>query len=177
MPAIPTPPSAAPCWAKDEALAQLATLRYDCRMDALPLHVLTRSPEETRQLAASLAASLIPGTVLALHGDLGAGKTCFIQGLAEGLGVEGPVTSPTFTLVHEYAGRLPLYHADLYRIADAREALRAGLEDYLHGGGVCAVEWAERAPGLLPAHTVHVRLRAGAKEQERDIVISREGTA
>jgi len=138
----------------------------------LPIHLISHSPEETRRAAARLAPALRPGTVLALHGDLGAGKTCFIQGLAEALGVTATVSSPTYTLIGEYQGRLPFYHADLYRLEEAEQAVRAGLDEYLHGNGVTAVEWAERAACLLPAHTIHVRLRAGEQPDERFIEIS-----
>jgi len=137
----------------------------------LPISMLSRSPEETQRAAATLAAALQPGSVLALHGDLGAGKTCFIQGLARALGVTATVNSPTYTIISEYRGRLPLYHVDLYRLDDAEEALRTGLDEYLHGDGVTAIEWAERAAPLLPAHTIHVYLAAGASPDERTIEI------
>ena len=142
----------------------------------LPVTLISHSPEETRRAAAALVATLRPGAVLALHGDLGSGKTCFIQGLAEALGVTATVNSPTYTLIGEYQGRLPFYHADLYRLEDPREALRAGLDEYLHGAGVTAVEWAERAAVLLPARTLHIRLRAGEQSNERVIEIT-EGEA
>lgn len=142
----------------------------------LPIHIISHSPEETRAAAAALAPTLLPGSVLALHGDLGAGKTCFIQGLAEALGVTEAVNSPTYTLISEYRGRLPFYHADLYRLDDAAEALRAGLDEYLHGHGVTAVEWAERAGGLMPAHTLHVRLTPGDRPGDRVIEITEGGT-
>ncbi len=94
------------------------------------------------------------GDVLALCGDLGAGKTHFVKGLAAGLGSEIAVTSPTFTLIHEYAGgRLPLYHFDFYRLEEEDEALKIGLDEYLDGDGVCVIEWADKFPALLPAHT------------------------
>lgn len=141
----------------------------------LPVHLISHSPEETRRAAISLAPALRPGSVLALHGDLGAGKTCFIQGLAEGLGVTAAVSSPTYTLIGEYQGRLPFYHADLYRLDDPHEALRAGLEEYLYGAGVTAVEWAERAASLLPPHTIHVYLQAGAQPGDRVIDIRESG--
>lgn len=140
----------------------------------LPVSVVSHSPEETRHTAAALAPALKPGSVLALHGDLGAGKTCFIQGLAQGLGVTATVNSPTFTIISEYQGRLPLYHVDLYRLADGAEALRTGLEDYLYGDGVTAIEWAERAAPLLPGHTIHVFLKPGAQPDERSIEIREE---
>lgn len=106
----------------------------------------------------TLAATLRRGDVLALSGDLGAGKTHFVKGLAAGLGALVSVTSPTFTLIHEYlGGRLPLYHFDLYRLDDADEALKIGLDEYLDGDGACVIEWAEKFPALLPPHTRWLR--------------------
>jgi tRNA threonylcarbamoyladenosine biosynthesis protein TsaE len=131
----------------------------------------TNNPDETRRLAAALAARLRPGAVLALHGELGAGKTCFVQGLAEALGVTRPVTSPTYTLVSEYAARLRVSHLDLYRLRGSSEALGMGLDEYLYADGVTAIEWAERAGALLPGHTIHIRLAPGATPDERLITI------
>jgi tRNA threonylcarbamoyladenosine biosynthesis protein TsaE len=130
------------------------------------LRRICRTAEATRALGAELGRAATPGTVIALHGDLGAGKTCFIQGLAEGLGVPGPVTSPTFVLMTEHQGRLPLYHVDLYRTASPAEIRALGLDELLHGDGVTAIEWAERAEGMLPPHAVHVRV-SGAGEEPR----------
>jgi tRNA threonylcarbamoyladenosine biosynthesis protein TsaE len=112
----------------------------------------------------------MPGTVVALSGDLGAGKTCFIQGLAEGLGVEGPVTSPTFIMIAEHAGRLPLYHVDLYRTGSLAEIRRLGLDELLDGAGVTAIEWAEKAEPLLPPRTIRVRIR-GAGDEPRIVEV------
>lgn len=121
--------------------------------------VISHSPEETRSLGRRLGRLLGPGTVLALHGELGAGKTCFVRGIAHGLGVEeSHVVSPTFVLVREYRGRLPLYHIDLYRLAPGREVESLGLEEYLEGEGVSAVEWAEKGEGIYPASAVRVTL-------------------
>ncbi len=139
--------------------------------------VTTSSPEETHRVAADLLASLGPGAVLALHGDLGAGKTCFVQGLARALGVKRAVGSPTFTLINEYPGPLPLYHIDLYRINSVNEAFGLGLEEYLESDGITAIEWAERVDELLPASTVHIRLVAGARPEERSITIEQGGGA
>ena len=129
---------------------------------------ISHSPAETIALARTLAATLRRGAVLALSGDLGAGKTHFVKGLAAGLGTAASVTSPTFTLLHEYpGGRLPLYHFDFYRLDHADEALRIGLDEYLDGDGACAIEWAEKFPALLPPHTRWLRFthRAdGARE-------------
>lgn len=128
------------------------------------------SAEATRALAARIARRATPGTVVALSGDLGAGKTCFIQGLAAGLGVESPVTSPTFVMIAEHAGRLPLYHVDLYRTESLGEIRALGLGELLGGGGVTAIEWAEKAEPLLPSRTVRVRIR-GAGDEPRTVEI------
>ena len=134
----------------------------------------TRSPEETKRLAAELADRLRPGNVIALHGDLGAGKTCFVQGLAEALGIRRPVNSPTYTLISEYDGNFRLFHIDLYRIKSETEALNLGLDEYLNGQGVTAIEWAERAISLLPLDTIHIRMEPGQKPEERIITIEQD---
>jgi tRNA threonylcarbamoyladenosine biosynthesis protein TsaE len=123
------------------------------------------SAEATRALAAGIARHATPGPVIALSGDLGAGK-----GLAAGLGVEGPVTSPTFVMIAEHAGRLPLYHVDLYRTESLDEIRALGLQELAGGEGVTAIEWAERAEPLLPARTVRVRIR-GAGDEPRTVEI------
>jgi len=111
-------------------------------------------PSETLAVARKLAPLLQPGDVIALVGELGAGKTHFVKGLADGLGYMGEVTSPTFTLIHEYLGGLmPLYHFDFFRIENEQEALDIGIEDYLSGDGVCVIEWADKLADLLPAGT------------------------
>ena len=110
---------------------------------------ITKSEQETLAVGKSIAASLKPGDVLALNGDLGAGKTVFVRGIARGLGVEGLVNSPTYTIVHEYAGRYPLYHFDVYRIEDEQEMLDTGYYDYLEQG-IVVIEWAELISGILP---------------------------
>ena len=139
--------------------------------------VVTQSPEQTHALAQRLAAELGPGSVLALHGDLGSGKTCFVQGLARALGVKGPVSSPTFILVNEHAGRLPLFHVDLYRIRGEEEADTLALDEYLESDGITAVEWAERASALLPARTLHLFFRVEPQPDTRTITIRRPLTA
>ncbi|MEI6891661.1 MAG: tRNA (adenosine(37)-N6)-threonylcarbamoyltransferase complex ATPase subunit type 1 TsaE [Pontiella sp.] len=139
--------------------------------------VETNSPEETWELAAELAAELPAGTVMALHGDLGAGKTCFIQGYAAALGIDDPVTSPTYTLIGEYEGRLPLHHLDLYRLSGPEEALGLGLEEYFYTDGITAIEWAERAEGLLPDDLLHIEIKTDEQTQTRTFRIYREGNA
>ena len=124
---------------------------------------LTHNEIETEALGETLARRLGPGDVVAYRGDLGAGKTAFTRGLARGLGCTGRVTSPTFTVVNEYEGRLPLFHFDLYRL-EGEDALNdVGWEDYLDRGGVCAVEWSERAEAALPRETVWVSIRRCAE--------------
>lgn len=113
--------------------------------------IISRNAEETRAFGRTLGAHAEPGDVFALTGELGAGKTQLAKGIVEGLGDHAPVTSPTFTLLHEYeGGRLPIYHFDFYRLEDAASASRLALEDYLEGTGVCVVEWADRFPDLFP---------------------------
>jgi len=119
----------------------------------------TQSIEETLRFGERLSAELRPGDVLALSGDLGAGKTALIKGVARGLGVTRDVTSPTFTLVHEYSGgHLPLFHIDLYRLDTIEQALAVGIEDYFGGSGVTAIEWAEKIESLLPENTTRIRI-------------------
>ena len=120
---------------------------------------LTHNEAETEALGARLAAVLTPGAVVAYRGGLGMGKTAFTRGLARGLGYPGRVTSPTFTIVNEYeGGRLPLFHFDMYRLADADDLFDIGWEDYLDRGGVCAVEWSEQVADALPDDTIYVTL-------------------
>ena len=108
------------------------------------------SLEDTQKVAQSIAAELKGGEFIAMYGDLGAGKTAFVQGLAKALGITNPVTSPTFTIVNEYEGRLPLFHFDVYRITDSDEMYEIGYDDYIAAGGVCIVEWAELIEDIFP---------------------------
>jgi tRNA threonylcarbamoyladenosine biosynthesis protein TsaE len=112
--------------------------------------VVLSSPEETIELGKSLAAYLKPGSVLALSGDLGAGKTTFVQGIALGLGIQDPIQSPTYVFLNQYSGRLSLYHFDLYRLKDESDFLGLGFDEYFALGGVCIIEWPERIASLLP---------------------------
>ena len=136
--------------------------------------IKSEGPEQTWAAAAALMESLEPGTVIALHGDLGAGKTCFIQGLAVAMGIMDPITSPTYTLIGEYEGRMKLNHIDLYRLANSVEALGIGLEEYLESDGITAIEWAERAEEILPKSMLHVSIEKGRDEMSRQIEIWRE---
>ena len=114
------------------------------------MQITTHSADDTQALGKKLAESLRPGDVIAYFGDLGAGKTAFTRGIAEGLGVSEQVTSPTYTIVNEYlSGRLPLFHFDMYRLGSSDELFDIGWEDYLARGGVCAVEWSENVEDAL----------------------------
>ena len=138
----------------------------------------TKSPEETEELGRRFAGGLREGDCVSLIGELGSGKTRFTQGIAKGLDVKGYVKSPSFTLLHIYeGGRLPLYHIDLYRIADPRELHELGLEEYIYGEGVSIIEWGEKAEkteGLLPEGAVTVRFFYEG-ETKRRIEVERKG--
>lgn len=114
------------------------------------MEYITYSPEETEELGAALGRLILPGTVIAYSGDLGAGKTAFTRGIARGLGITEPVTSPTYTIVNEYdTGRVPLFHFDMYRLRSAEDLWDIGWEDYLERKGICAVEWSENVAEAL----------------------------
>jgi len=132
-------------------------------------HFLSESPEATEAWAAGWVTQIPDGSVIALHGDLGAGKTCFVRGLATGLGITSPVHSPTFTLINEYRGPRTLYHLDLYRLAGPDDAWEIGIDQYLPGDGITAIEWADRIPTLLPATTIHIDFGYGDEINQRVI--------
>jgi tRNA threonylcarbamoyladenosine biosynthesis protein TsaE len=134
--------------------------------------ITTHSPDETVAWGRAFAARLRAGDVVALTGDLGAGKTCLVKGIAAGLGVSTPVTSPTFTLIHEYKGKIPVNHIDLYRLESPREVLAIGILDYFGGNGVCVVEWAEKISDLLPRNAWRLTLEV-VDEQTRRIKVSK----
>lgn len=129
----------------------------------MPYEILSASAEFTRTIGAQLGTLLQAGDVVALSGDLGAGKTCCIQGIASGLGVgaELTVTSPTYTLIHEYQGRVPIYHFDVYRLRDEDDLYDLGYEEYFYGPGVTLIEWADRIQAFLPDDhlALHLYLR------------------
>ena len=134
----------------------------------------TASPEETQRLGLAVGERARPGDVYLLSGPLGAGKTCFTQGLARGLGVEGYVRSPTFVLMTRHKGRLTLHHIDLYRIGSPEEAWDLGLDEQLFDSGVCVIEWAERAEELLPEDALWLDFSYGEIDGSREIVIDSE---
>ena len=134
--------------------------------------IYSNSEAQTSLAGEKLAKILKPGDVIAFYGDLGAGKTAFTRGLAKGLGLGSRVNSPTFTIVNEYLGEIPLFHFDMYRLGDADELFEIGWEDYLDRGGVCAVEWSENVEGAFPPETIVISIRkTGESSREIDITI------
>lgn len=141
------------------------------------LDLISHSPEQTRRLGSRLASRLKGGETICLQGSLGAGKTTFAQGLGQGLGIEEPVISPTFTLIREYGpvnDHPALYHIDFYRLESLNELQTLGLDDYLYGDGVCVIEWPERAEILLPEQRLWIEMRM-VDETERGILIRAQG--
>jgi tRNA threonylcarbamoyladenosine biosynthesis protein TsaE len=132
--------------------------------------VLSTSPEQTRDIGRRIGRAAGPGTVVALFGELGAGKTQLAKGIADGLGVTSVVNSPTFVLMNEHVGRLRLYHVDAYRLADADEAFAAGLLDDRQADGVTVIEWADRLDGRLPAERLEIHLDAGVPEPTERLI-------
>ena len=128
------------------------------------------TPQETAAAGEALARTLGPGDVVALYGELGSGKTCLVQGLVRGLASEVPATSPTFVLVNEYRGRLPVHHVDAYRTGSLTELMDLGLLDLMGGDGVTLLEWADRAEPLLPARTLRVRIEGVGDEPRAGII-------
>jgi tRNA threonylcarbamoyladenosine biosynthesis protein TsaE len=135
-----------------------------------PMRCVSSSPEETRSIGSSIARNAQAGMVLSLIGELGTGKTEFVKGLALGLGIDDDITSPTFTILHEYrGGRLPLFHMDFYRLRAERELDEIGLDGYLSSAGLCAIEWGDRFPDRLPSDSIKVFFSASADDR-REIV-------
>jgi ATPase, YjeE family len=122
------------------------------------MEFVTHSEEETVLLGKKLGEKLKKGDVVALDGTLAAGKTYFTKGIALGLKIQEEITSPTFTVISEYSGRLPLYHMDIYRLAGEEDFLNIGAEDMLYGNGVCVIEWSEKIREILPKNTISVKI-------------------
>jgi tRNA threonylcarbamoyladenosine biosynthesis protein TsaE len=129
--------------------------------------IITSSPAETESLGERLAEKLKGGEVLALFGGMGMGKTAFTRGLSRGLGVLDGVSSPTFALVHEYRGRLPVYHFDMFRVTGWDDLYSTGFFDYLEAGGVLVIEWSENIEAALPPDAIRIEIRQGGQQDER----------
>jgi tRNA threonylcarbamoyladenosine biosynthesis protein TsaE len=144
--------------------------------ESFSLIYTSSSPEDTQDLGQTLGENLVPGDVVCLFGDLGAGKTCFAQGIAWGAGFppEDFISSPTFTLINEYAGKWPIYHLDFYRIKNQEELADLGYEEYLFGRGIVIIEWADRLDGLLPPERLEVWMRR-MNMMQREITVTAVG--
>jgi len=145
---------------------------------ATATELVTASPEETEAAGEGLGRTLAPGAVVALTGELGSGKTCFVRGLVRGLGGTVRATSPTFVLVNEYRGRVPVHHVDAYRTGSLAELQDIGLPELFGGDGVTVVEWADKLLPLLPADAIHVRIEGLGDEPRRITIVhpDREAT-
>ncbi len=131
---------------------------------------ISDNEETTLGIAEAFADNLVPGDIVLLNGDLGAGKTVFARGIARGLAIDTTITSPTFTLIHEYNGSLPMYHMDLYRMKNLTEVLELGVEEYLYGDGVCLIEWPEKLEDIYPDDAYEVQINhCGASRREINI--------
>lgn len=133
---------------------------------------ISNSPSNTWKIAAEFFQTLETPAVVALHGNLGAGKTCFAQGLARAAGVKEPVCSPTYTIISEYQGSIPFHHIDLYRLGGPEEAFDLALDDVFESGGITVIEWPERAAELLPPGTLHIQIeRQSSTDHQRTISV------
>ncbi len=137
--------------------------------------IITHSPRETQRLASSLCQYLRAGDVISLTGDLGAGKTCFTQGLAQSLGIRERITSPTFNLIKEYKNSMPLYHFDVYRLAAPDDLFDLGYEEYFYGDGITIIEWGDKIQALLPAVFLRIEFRRLPDENSRELTVSSRG--
>lgn len=137
----------------------------------------SNSVKETENIAAAFAKSLSAGDVICLNGDLGAGKTAFVQGLAKAIGIEEYISSPTFTIVNCYDGKIPLYHFDVYRIADSDEMYDIGFDEYIYGNGISVIEWSEIISDILPERRYEVTIKKDFEKHEnfREILIEKRG--
>ena len=135
------------------------------------MEYITNSEKETETIGEQFGRRVKDGTVVAMYGDLGAGKTAFVRGMARGMGIDARVSSPTFTIVNEYLGERTLIHFDMYRLGSADELFHIGWEDYLARGGICAVEWSENVEEAIEDDAVRVAIRRGADENSRVITI------
>lgn len=147
------------------------------RISGNTTRIMSESSEQTEKIAYDMAAFLEPGDVVCLGGDLGAGKTVFAKGLVKALGVEGYVTSPTFTIVNEYSGKYPIYHFDVYRINDVDEMFEIGFEEYIYGEGISIIEWADNIREILPPSRLRIDIKKDLQKGEnyREIEIRKVG--
>lgn len=137
--------------------------------------VYSKSERETENIGRAMAERLKAGDVIAMYGGLGAGKTAFVRGLAEGMGIKSRVSSPTFTIVNEYPGEIPLFHFDMYRLSDSDELFEIGWEDYLIRGGICAVEWSENVSDAFYDDAITVKIDKISDDERKIEIIFPDG--
>lgn len=143
--------------------------------DNVELDIVSTSPAETQQMGSLFGETAEPGDLICLEGDLGSGKTAFVQGIGKGLGIPQAIHSPTFVLANEYpGGRLVLYHLDVYRVRGVQEAMGFGLEDYIEGDGVCVIEWSEKIRAAVPPERLWIRFDY-LSESERQLHLTASG--
>lgn len=134
--------------------------------------ILSHNEQETRKVGEKIAQMLKKGDIICLEGDLGAGKTILSKAIAESLGIQEPVTSPTYTIVHEYKGSIPLYHFDVYRIMTVEEMFELGFDEYIFGEGICVIEWADKIKEIIPSTSIWIKILYGQNNQDRIISIN-----
>lgn len=139
------------------------------------LEILLKNLEETEEFGIKLGSLLKKGDILCLNGDLGAGKTTMTKSIGLGLGVEEYITSPTFALINQYSGRLPVYHFDVYRLENAHELYDLGFDDYFYGNGVCVIEWADKIEKMIPKERMVIDIEKGKSDDERILKFSGYG--
>lgn len=139
------------------------------------MEIILKGLKETEEFGIKLGSLLKRGDILCLNGDLGAGKTTMTKSIGLGLGVEEYITSPTFALINEYRGRLPVYHFDVYRLENADELYDLGFDDYFYGNGVCVIEWADKIQRMIPKDRIVVDIEKGNEDDERLLKISGYG--
>lgn len=137
----------------------------------LKMIFITKNPDETLKLGNKIGSVVKPGSIIALRGDLGAGKTLLTKGIAIALNINEDVTSPTYNIVCEYSGKMPLYHMDLYRISDSEEFEMLGVDNLLFGNGISVIEWCERIDDYLPEDIINITLKRNSNDESREIII------
>jgi tRNA threonylcarbamoyladenosine biosynthesis protein TsaE len=140
------------------------------------LKIISKSPKDTKIIGEKLSIYLFAGAIVCLSGDLGAGKTAFVQGMGKGLGIDEHITSPTYTIINEYySGRIPLYHFDVYRLGSSDEMLELGCDEYFFGDGISVVEWADNVEDIIPSQRLWIKISLGESLEEREIMMEARG--
>lgn len=148
---------------------------YLFRRKVKTLDIVLRGLEDTNEFGIMLGRAMKKGDILCLNGDLGAGKTTMTKSIGKGLGVEEYITSPTFALINQYSGRIPVYHFDVYRLENADELIDLGFDEYFYGNGVCIIEWADKIEKMIPQERIVIDIEKGSAQDERIVRVSGHG--